>query len=320
MVRSNALVVLVSVGLGLLGPACKSQRKPKEGGSSDAGVVLGPVGAKVSGRLSQEVRKRGRAMVVRVGGADHVQNNDHVDLVALFPAPKTGEPVTVTVLQNVIVLSAEPAAWVDAPAWDLTVLVLPEEAEILGLARKVGRLHASLRNPGDVGGLDEVARTSVDTLVAGDRAKALLKMRAAVIDKVGSPDPHKLVRRSGPLSGLIPKHGRALSLPLAGLGPVRPGDRVDLLWVATGPRVRGSIGRIMSERLVVLSVDGPDRATLLVVPMEAALLVLAADQGDLTALLRNPEDLATTSFDMPATLETLLTGKRAGAGQLDGPP
>lgn len=98
-----------------------------------------------------------------VGGAV-LRANDHVDLVAVLKDDKG--LVAVTLLQNVIVLAnAAPAA---GEARQLSFLVLPEEAELLALAKSSGQLSATLRNATDLEVLEERAAVTVRTALTGE--------------------------------------------------------------------------------------------------------------------------------------------------------
>ena len=82
--------------------------------------------------MSLVVDNRTRAVTVKAAGARHVVPYDHVDLLWTGSAPKTGEPICVTLLQDLVVPSIE------SPD-RLTVLVLPEEARALALAANQGK-------------------------------------------------------------------------------------------------------------------------------------------------------------------------------------
>ncbi|MBN2493532.1 MAG: Flp pilus assembly protein CpaB, partial [Deltaproteobacteria bacterium] len=127
-------------------------------------------------RLSNIVRKRGRAVTLPIGGAaavgGMVKPNDHVDILGSFTDPKTQTLVTVTLMQNVIVLATgKITATTNVAAMSdddkifshLTLLVLPEEAEIVVLASQMGSLTLTLRNPEDIGGEEERARATIET-------------------------------------------------------------------------------------------------------------------------------------------------------------
>ncbi|MEW6435386.1 MAG: RcpC/CpaB family pilus assembly protein [Myxococcota bacterium] len=99
-----------------------------------------------------------------VGGAV-LRANDHVDIVAVLNDDK--RLVAVTLLQNVIVLAnASPAP---GEPRQLSLLVLPEEAELLALAKASGQLSATLRNEQDPNILAERAVVTVRTALTGER-------------------------------------------------------------------------------------------------------------------------------------------------------
>jgi len=126
-------------------------------------------------RLSNIVRKRGRAVTLPFKGSGAVggmvRPNDHVDMLGTFTDPKTNTPVTVTLLQNMIVLATGKVTGTtnfqalnsqDKVYSDVTFLMLPEEAEIVVLASQMGSLTLTLRNPEDIGGEEERARATPD--------------------------------------------------------------------------------------------------------------------------------------------------------------
>lgn len=145
---------------------------------------------KAAERLSTKVQKKARAVTIEaktstsVGG--WVRPNDHVDLIGTFKDPNTGEQVAVTLLQNVIVLATGkitgttninliPEAQRDYS--NVSLLVIPEEAEILVLAQELGALTLSLRNEEDIDLMEERGRATINTLLSGERTKALQTKR-----------------------------------------------------------------------------------------------------------------------------------------------
>lgn len=146
--------------------------------------------AKTTERLSTKVQKKTRAITIEankvsaVGG--WVRPNDHVDLIGTFKDPQTNESVAVTLLQNVIVLATGkitgttnvnlvPESQRDYN--NVSLLVIPEEAEILVLASELGSLSLSLRNEDDADLLEERGRATINTLLSGERTRALQKRR-----------------------------------------------------------------------------------------------------------------------------------------------
>src|SRR5262249_32982035 len=103
-------------------------------------------------------------------------------VIGTFRDPNGNEQIAVTLLQNVIVLATGkitgtsninliPEAQRDYNT--VSLLVLPEEAEILTLASELGSLTLVLRNDQDVDVLEERGRTTLQTLLSGERAKNL---------------------------------------------------------------------------------------------------------------------------------------------------
>jgi len=161
--------------LSLLLPSCGPGQAPPP--APDPASPPGPSAAQAPDRLSQTVRKKGRALEVRARGCEHVQPNDHVDFLGVIADPKTQQPAALTLVQNVIVL----AKGVQGSLW---VLVLPEEAEVLALAQHLGGLTALLRNPEGIDVREAPGRTSVETLFTGERVRALRTRRTRTIQVI----------------------------------------------------------------------------------------------------------------------------------------
>lgn len=142
--------------------------------------------AEKEGRLSRKILRRTRAVTVSVtekssvGG--WVQPGDHVDVLATFREPESQELVTITLLHNVIVLATGKSVGEGASGWargysDVSLLVLPEEAELLVLAQEMGNITLVLRHPDEVEAERDRGRATVSTLLTGERSRALEKMR-----------------------------------------------------------------------------------------------------------------------------------------------
>jgi len=120
--------------------------------------------------LSADVARQMRAMSINVGGAASVSGmvrpNDHVDVIGTFNFPdkdgksKSGDFVTCTILQNVLVLAtgrdtaktrARTAGLATQSGYStVTLEVTPREAEMLAFAEQMkGRLVLTLRNGND---------------------------------------------------------------------------------------------------------------------------------------------------------------------------
>ena len=148
-------------------------------------------------KLSTIIQKKGRAINISVDSISSVggwvRPNDHVDVLGTFRDPSTREMVTVTLLQNVIVLATGKITGSTnlnlVPESDRTyntvsLLVLPEEAEIVALAGELGKLTLSLRNPEDLDIQEERGRATIQTLLTGERTKALEKIRYQTIQVI----------------------------------------------------------------------------------------------------------------------------------------
>jgi len=141
-------------------------------------------------RLSKAVRKRGRAISMDVSERSSVgqwvRPNDHVDVLGTFRDPTSNQMVAVTLLQNVIVLATGQTTSASQSRrakqyGTVTLLVLPEEAEIMVLAQELGSLYLSLRNAEDISIFEERARTTMETLLTGERVKKLQQQRYRTI-------------------------------------------------------------------------------------------------------------------------------------------
>ncbi len=151
--------------------------------------------SKAAEKLSTIVQKKGRALTVDCAGAKMsvggwVRPNDHVDIIGAFRDVATGEQVAVTLMQNVVVLATGKITGTtninllpesDRQYATITFLLLPEEAEILSLAADLGALTLTLRNPEDIDVQEERGRATINTLLTGERMKALQTLRYRTI-------------------------------------------------------------------------------------------------------------------------------------------
>ncbi len=159
---------------------------------------------KAAERLSTKVQKKGRAITIEakattaVGG--WIRPNDHVDLIGTFRDPQTDEQVSVTLLQNVIVLATGKITGTtnvnlipegQRNYSDISLLVIPEEAEILVLAQELGNLTLSLRNEDDVDIIEERGRATISTLLSGERTRVLEKKRQEIIQIIKGSSAEK---------------------------------------------------------------------------------------------------------------------------------
>jgi pilus assembly protein CpaB len=81
---------------------------------------------------------------------------------------------------------------------NITLMVIPEEAEILTLASELGNLTLSLRNEEDVDMIEERGRATITTLLSGERTRVLEQKRREIIQIIkGSASEKSAVGSSG---------------------------------------------------------------------------------------------------------------------------
>ncbi len=149
---------------------------------------------KAAERLSSKIQKKGRAISIQAAKTSAVSGwvrpNDHVDIIGTFRDPATNENTAVTLLQNVIILATGKITGTtkvnlipesQREYQNVTLLVLPEEAEILVLAGEMGTLTLSLRNEDDVDTMEDRGRATIHTLLSGERTRALQEKRREII-------------------------------------------------------------------------------------------------------------------------------------------
>ncbi|MFT3713842.1 MAG: Flp pilus assembly protein CpaB [Archangium sp.] len=149
--------------------------------------------SRASERLTNKVLKRTRAITIEakttssVGG--WVRPNDHVDIVGTFKDPDTNEQVALTVLQNVVVLATGKITGNtnvnllpenERIYNNVTLMVVPEEGEVLTLAQELGSLSMMLRNDEDIDVIDGTRPTSVRTLFDGERRRKTQEIRRTI--------------------------------------------------------------------------------------------------------------------------------------------
>lgn len=164
--------------------------------------------SRASEKLSTKVEKRARAITIDAGKitavGGWVRPNDHVDVIGTFKDPQTNESVAVTLLQNVIVLATGKITGNtnvnllpegQREYNNVSLLVLPEEAEILVLASELGSLTLSLRNEEDGDLLEERGRATIHTLLSGERTKVLEEKRLNTIHVIRGSTSEQAVPR-----------------------------------------------------------------------------------------------------------------------------
>jgi Flp pilus assembly protein CpaB len=135
-----------------------------------AGLVLGALVATALNHLvpTLEVPARARVFSLEtglVGGGSVVRAGDHVDVLSVLQLPDSKRLVGVTLLQNVVVLAN--AAPSSGEARQLSLLLIPAEAQLLALAREGGKLSVTLRNPSDDGLLESTDLATLSSTLLG---------------------------------------------------------------------------------------------------------------------------------------------------------
>ncbi len=148
-------------------------------------------------RLATRVQKKARAITIDAGKSASVggwiRPNDHVDIVGTFKDPTTNENVAVTLMQNVVILATGKITGTtnlnaipenQREYNNVSLLVIPEEAELLVLAQELGSLTLTLRNEDDVDVIEERGRASINTLLSGERTRVLQAKRFNTIQVI----------------------------------------------------------------------------------------------------------------------------------------
>ncbi len=171
---------------------------------------------KAAERLSTKVQKKTRAVTIEAGRVTAVggwvRPNDHVDIIGTFKDPQSQETVAVTLIEDVIVLATGKITGTtnvnlipenQREYNSVSLLVIPEEAELLALARELGTLSLSLRNEEDVATMDERGKATIQSLLTGERTKVLEKKRRDTIQIIrGSVNSGATV--GGPVTPISP--------------------------------------------------------------------------------------------------------------------
>jgi pilus assembly protein CpaB len=144
-------------------------------------------------RLTAKVIKKMRAVTIEakattaVGG--WVRPNDHIDIIGTFKDPDTNQQVALTLLQNVVVLATGKITGTtninlipenERTYGNVTLMVVPEEGEILTLAQELGNLTLALRNDEDTHVQDTRLPTTIRTLFDGERRAKYHEVRQTI--------------------------------------------------------------------------------------------------------------------------------------------
>lgn len=140
--------------------------------------------ARASERLATKIVRKTRAFTLPASGVRAVggwiRPNDHVDVLLAFKDPTTNQAVATTLMQDALVLAtgavtgttpAHAAKEAQRTYGDVTLIVDPEEAELLILALQLGELSLTLRNEQDQDRMQDGRHSTVATLLDGARMR-----------------------------------------------------------------------------------------------------------------------------------------------------
>jgi pilus assembly protein CpaB len=168
-VPKDLLPMGVLLGRDLKGVPGLSTVRPVGRGSmvlwSDLNVdYMPPIPAR---RISKGYRAISLAVSETSAVSNGVASGDHVDLVMTVNPPGEDRPVTMTLLQNVTVLSVGRFASesTEGSYSNVTLMVLPGEVGVIVHAAAQGKINLSLRNPDDADTKNQIPAVGVAELV-----------------------------------------------------------------------------------------------------------------------------------------------------------
>ncbi len=148
-------------------------------------------GLREASKLSTAVRPGFRAITINVDDAASVgrwvRPNDIVDLIGTFRDPLQRELTALTLMQQVTVLATGSTSTSISSSSEnnnynnVTLMVMPQEAELLTLAQEMGTLRLALRNREDLATLEKRGRTTLDSLTRDERLIELDQARRAMM-------------------------------------------------------------------------------------------------------------------------------------------
>jgi len=117
----------------------------------------------------------------------------------------------------------------------------------------------------------------------------------------------------------VPMRARAWTISTAdvcGGAVVRAQDHVDVLAVVTDPETKRSAGVLLLQDVQVLANAAPvpsegRQLSLLVTPEDAVLLATARAHGQLTVILRHPDDVSRLETKPTVSVSTVVAGGAA---------
>jgi pilus assembly protein CpaB len=171
------------------------------------------------------------------------------------------------------------------------------------------------------------------SVVKPDSASYIVNQKVLVPVQAGDPllwSQFETTRAAERLSTKVMKKARAVTLETKGSssvgGWVRPNDHVDLIGTFKDPATGEQVAVTLMQNVVVLAtgkISGttnvnlvPDNqrdynnVSLLLLPEEVEMAVLAQELGSVTLSLRNEDDLDVLEERGRATINTLLSGER----------
>ncbi|MDX2012191.1 MAG: Flp pilus assembly protein CpaB [Myxococcaceae bacterium] len=171
------------------------------------------------------------------------------------------------------------------------------------------------------------------SVVKPDSASYIVNQKVLVPVQAGDPllwSQFETTRAAERLSTKVMKKARAITLETKGTasvgGWVRPNDHVDLIGTFKDPATGEQVAVTLMQNVVVLATgkisgttninlvpDGQrdyNNVSLLLLPEEVEMAVLAQELGSVTLSLRNEEDLDVLEERGRATINTLLSGER----------
>ncbi|MCU0701072.1 MAG: Flp pilus assembly protein CpaB [Myxococcaceae bacterium] len=171
------------------------------------------------------------------------------------------------------------------------------------------------------------------SVVKPDSASYIVNQKVLVPVQAGDPllwSQFETTRAAERLSTKVMKKARAITLETKGSasvgGWVRPNDHVDLIGTFKDPATGEQVAVTLMQNVVVLAtgkISGttnvnlvPDsqrdynNVSLLLLPEEVEMAVLAQELGSITLSLRNEDDLDVLEERGRATINTLLSGER----------
>ena len=171
------------------------------------------------------------------------------------------------------------------------------------------------------------------SVVKPDSASYIVNQKVLVPIQAGDPllwSQFETTKAAERLSTKIQKRARAVTIETKGAqsvgGWVRPNDHVDIIGTFKDPVTGEQVAVTLMQNVIVLAtgkITGttninlvPDgqreyaNVSLLLLPEEVEVAVLAQELGALTLTLRNEEDLDVIEERGRATINTLLSGER----------